>query len=251
MGYHIEFRTSHEDNGKAIEHLASQVQEKSLTLSSKENIPQGSWVAFEVKLADGTVFFEGMGRCESKVALGTSFEVQLGSLQLDPRNEFVFERVLLARDDIEAGARVTGTVDLSQLTGTETKPKQARPTQARPTSGTKPPPLRPSSKPGPPSKPVSKPPPPLRVDLKKSELPSRQTPNGWFEGEKTIVAKISMSDAEQGMLLEELVTTELHERLLVIVPRLVAEGRVRDRNGVLKLALRIGLQALETFLEDE
>jgi len=117
MGFHIALETGLAEGNAAVQQLAELIDDESLVLNSGEAIPDGEWVAFEVKLADGTVFFEGMGRCEGSASEGGTWDVLLGELQLDTRNELIFERILLARDSLEDGRPSTGLHETPEAKG--------------------------------------------------------------------------------------------------------------------------------------
>ena len=277
MGYRIELWTEHEDNGAAIDALATRVGEDSLTLTSGEDVPAGEWVAFEVKLADGSVFLEGMGRCQGSISKDPLFDVELRMLQLETRDQMLFERILLAADDLASGARTTGEVDLAELEAKDAKDakdskeaKPAKPPPPPPKLGAKGPPVLPPKK------------------AAKKEAPEKQAPKKGEDGKKKwpwqkttepgmpspepdaadskasrpapplpskpppAPSKSPMpSSAPPRPNVDPPLSPALRQRLMNIVPTLVAEGRVRDMAGAHELALQIGLQALETFLDED
>ncbi len=143
MGYRIRLETEHESNGELISALAESVDNDSLMLFSTSSIPDGAWVAFEVALADGSLFLEGMGRCQGSSTDGGGHMVLLGMLQFDTKNQLVFDRLLLARDDFDQGGRLTGTIDISQLVGTDKLSGTGA--SARPAIGTSRPPPHPEA----------------------------------------------------------------------------------------------------------
>ncbi|MFK7989547.1 MAG: hypothetical protein AB8I08_26255, partial [Sandaracinaceae bacterium] len=144
MGEAIELRTRNADSAGAVEELAPFAEEGALRLPSDHPIADGEWVRFEVQLADGTPFLEGLGRAEGTVA----GRIRLSMLQFDTRNEILFERILLAGNPENA----TGTIDLNTLEALA----QVRepPTPVPPPTRAAAPPL-----PRPPAVPSAKPPP--------------------------------------------------------------------------------------------
>ncbi len=270
MGYRIELWTEHEDNGAAIDALATRVSEDCLTLTAGEDVPKGEWVAFEVKLADGSVFLEGMGRCQGSTAKEPLFDVELGMLQLDTRDQMLFERILLAAEDLAAGARATGEVDISKLEEKAAKPP-APPTPAVPKKPAVPKPAVPKPPPPLKSKTERKGPPtlPPKDGAKKKDWPwQKSTEPGMPSPEPIAPPKPSTPKpspptpspptpsrpppaVKSPIHADPPLPPILRQRLMNVVPTLVAEGRVRDLAGAHELALKIGLQALETVLEEE
>ncbi|MBX3251646.1 MAG: hypothetical protein KF901_31000, partial [Myxococcales bacterium] len=116
MGNHLSIRTACHDNGEAIALLARELDQGDLVLEATEPVDAGAWIAFEVLLGDGQLFLEGMGRClESRAAAGRR-RVRLGELQLDAAGELLFERIQIARDDLEHGGRHTAMlIELPEL----------------------------------------------------------------------------------------------------------------------------------------
>lgn len=115
MGDRIVFRTGSRDNGEAIGVLARDLEGGHLVLPSDHAVEMGTWVAFEVLLGDGQSFMEGMGRCVRSERAMNGHRVQLDDLQLDIAGEMLFERVVMARDDLEHGGRQTGEIDIARL----------------------------------------------------------------------------------------------------------------------------------------
>lgn len=287
MGYRIELWTEHEDNGAAIHALAKRVGEDSLTLTSGEDVPEGEWVAFEVKLADGSVFLEGMGRCQGSVAKDPLFDVNLGMLQLETRDQMLFERIQLAAEDIAQGTRPTGEVDISEIekAAAEKKAAEKNAEKKAPPPLPKPPPKPPAppkvAKPEP--KPAPKPEPKAEAKAeakdaapKKKKWPWQKTTEpGMPSPDPVEPPKAAVSRPPPPVSkppppvsprppvspptpvskpppnADPPLSPQMRQRLMNVVPVLVAEGRVRDLAGAHELALQIGLQALETFLEDE
>ncbi|MEM9074661.1 MAG: hypothetical protein AAGE52_39565 [Myxococcota bacterium] len=271
MGYRIELATDHADNAAAIAQLASQVEEDGLVLVSTEDVPEGSWVAFEITLEDGSVFLEGMGRCQTSEAADQGFQVLLGGLQLDTTGELLFERLQLARDDLESGGRPTGEVDLKQLED-EPKPESSMPP---PTVGVevgakaswKPPPpamvppgksvpppakKKESNWPWQPGKPRGKvAPPPKSTAPKPAKVPPKPPAIAKAPKAPTFPSTDAKPSRLSSFPAAASLPEDLQERLKKMVPLLVAEGRVRDAAEAHALALRVGLQALETVLEED
>ncbi|MCB9602087.1 MAG: hypothetical protein H6721_19540 [Sandaracinus sp.] len=115
MGERIVLRTGCRDNGEAIGVLARDLEQGDLVLHADHAVEVGSWVAFEVLLDDGQAFLEGMGRCVRSQGNGTGHRVRLDDLQLDVAGEMLFERIVMARDDLDQGGRITGEIDISRL----------------------------------------------------------------------------------------------------------------------------------------
>lgn len=286
MGYRIELWTEHEDNGAAIHALATRVGDDSLTLTSGEDVPEGEWVAFEVKLADGTVFLEGMGRCQGSVANDPLWDVHLGMLQLETRDQMLFERIQLAAEDLAQGTRPTGEVDISELekkaAAQKTEQKAPPPLPRPPAPPTPPTPATPATPPTPPTPPtpakIAKPEPPRDDAAKKKKWPWQKTTEPGMPSPDPVeppkaakppppvskppppvskppppvsppASKPASPVSKPSM--DAPLSPKMRQRLMNLVPSLVAEGRVRDLAGAHELALQIGLQALETYLEDE
>lgn len=102
-----------------VDGLAPRVNGSTITLWTGVNVNEGDVVRFSVRLADGTPSFEGAGMCVAKHDQGEEsypperFEVTLDSLELDARNDVVFERLMLAAES--EGGRTTGEVDLRDI----------------------------------------------------------------------------------------------------------------------------------------
>lgn len=263
MGTRIQLETTHHENGAAIDQLAAYVDEEGIELGHDAEVPTGEWVAFEVLLRDGSVFLEGMGRCQKSYALAAGFSVRLHMLQFDPSNELIFERILLAKDDRAVGGRVTGEVDLALLDDESmpiagipvdrsrsvglpdvlppAKPARRPSVVPPPTSGAKA--ARPSAPPRPstpPARAVAKPsrPAPARPSARPLAMP----PTPKFPTEERTDAEIAApSDLPDDLLAE----------LRGLTARLVAEGRVRDLAEAHALVVRTGLAALGPFLDDD
>ncbi len=115
MGDRIVLRTECRDNGEAVGALARDLDEGHLVLPADHAVEVGAWVAFEVLLRDGQSFLEGMGRCIRSEHAMQGHRVRLDDLQLDTAGELLFERIVMARDDLEHGGRQTGEIDISRL----------------------------------------------------------------------------------------------------------------------------------------
>ena len=125
MGYRVEEWTSANDKSEAARVMAVRVQEETLSLSSPSEVPVGEWVAFDVKLATGDSFLEGMGRCEHCAGDEGVFMVRLGMLQFDVMNEVMFERIQLENESLQTGEH-TGEIDISDLDKqAKAQPKEA------------------------------------------------------------------------------------------------------------------------------
>lgn len=167
MSETLEVRTGHSDVSDVVRELAPFCDDTSLRLPAGRKIGDGSWVRFSVHTLDGAAVLEGVGRCQESTQEGAStYRVRLSLLSFDERNEIMFERILMMRD--EEPSEATGNFDVRALREKILKPrpvapsrppppppaaKPRRPTPPRPPSGL-PPPLRPrrpvSSRPVPP-----------------------------------------------------------------------------------------------------
>ncbi len=253
MGHSIQLQTKHADNGAAIDELATVVDAEGLWLTHDESVPADEWVAFEVSLGDGSVFLEGMGRCEKSQATATGFSVRLTTLQFDPSNELIFERILLAKEDQDEGGRLTGEVDVGAMARADDS-KSSPPVSGVPVD--RPSHLSPLATPGPPVKPPpplpkpkpSSPPPPLAAGLPRPSRPPPAQPRTPFVDppSRTGVGEDTQSD----MLVPQNLPADVLKDLKRVTARLVAEGRVRDLAEAHVLVLRVGLSALDPYLDD-
>lgn len=112
MGYRLCLNTGKSEAADAVSWLAPRLEGEALVLPNSESVPSGEWVAFEVLFDDGSVFFEGMGRCEETRDAETGPAVVLKMLQLDTRNEMMLERLNLAKQSIAEGRPSTGQIEL-------------------------------------------------------------------------------------------------------------------------------------------
>jgi hypothetical protein len=183
----LEIRTPHTDVSDVVRDLAPAIDDESIRLPAEQPIGAGEWVRFAVTLADGTTVFEGIGRSQGSTAEAGSTQVSLSALQLDARNEVMYERMLLMRD---AEQEKTGTIDLDELVaelvrGPSRSVRPPTPGKARPSAlpplGSVPPPApaagrRPPapSSPPPRPKPVAAAPPAARPSAKPE--PTRPEP---------------------------------------------------------------------------
>ncbi|MGE0785437.1 MAG: hypothetical protein AB7S26_07105 [Sandaracinaceae bacterium] len=112
----LELRTAHRDIADLVEDLAPSVDQTSIELPTPKRIEDGEWVRFDVQLADGSTFLEGLGRATACVVAPAGFRVRLSLLQFDTRNEIMFERMVLARESLEIGVS-TGKLNLATVGG--------------------------------------------------------------------------------------------------------------------------------------
>lgn len=134
MGDRIVLRTAYRDNGDAIGALARELEAGDLVLVADHSVEPGAWVAFDVLLTDGQSFFEGMGRCVRSQPTNGAHRVRLSDLQLDVAGELLFERIVMAREDLEHGGRTTGSIDISRLAEAAMPEVAAPPPLPRPAS---------------------------------------------------------------------------------------------------------------------
>ncbi|MCB9597446.1 MAG: hypothetical protein H6719_32290 [Sandaracinaceae bacterium] len=173
MSDSLEVWTSHRDVSDLVRELAPFVDDTSVRLPAGRRIPDGDWIRFSVHLLDGSKVFEGVGRCQESTQEGAStYRVRLSLLSFDERNEIMWERMLLARED---GAQATGNFDLRSLREKILKPPPSAPSKSVPpppptrSEPVRPPTLRPRPPAGrpplPPArpKPSTRPPPPSAI----------------------------------------------------------------------------------------
>lgn len=355
MGDRIVLRTECRDNGEAVGALARDLDDGHLVLPADHAVELGAWVAFEVLLRDGQAFLEGMGRCIGSERAMAGHRVRLDDLQLDTAGELLFERIVMARDDLEHGGRQTGEIDITRLAAATQvvepppapkpppplpKPASALPPKpasavppkpvvaprppsaipapmaaARPPSAvpiarpaapalpprpapvatpaakaapTRPPSVAPRGRPPsivptspggfpavrpeairaeiarteaarpasvrPPSevRPASVRPPSVAASARSGLPPAPRVPTFAptpFVPEDTRV-DLAPSDTTLSALRESRRPAALEAQLQRLLPRLVAEGRVRDADELRALALRLGLEALEIVYPD-
>lgn len=212
----LTIRTDHEDMAAAVRALAPQVSETTLRMMSGEAVEVGSWVRFRWLLSDQTVFWEGVGRCESCRPTDGRHALVLGSLSFDARNEAMFERIQLGAEE----GRTTGEHPQVPKEGVRPKPRY-------------------SSVPPPPRRALPAPPPPAKLaSVVKSAL--RPKP-GAPPAPRPIAASKPMTVTASGELAERART--LSRRLNLAAPSL-ARGRWTEQR-VLEAALRMGIEALE------
>lgn len=349
MGDRIVLRTECRDNGEAVGALARDLDDGHLVLPADHAVEVGAWVAFEVLLRDGQAFLEGMGRCIGSDRVMQGHRVRLDDLQLDTAGELLFERIVMARDDLEHGGRQTGEIDIGRLAAATQvvepppapkpppplpkpasalppkpasavppklapKPPSAIPAPIRPPSAvplarpaapalpprpapvatptakaapTRPPSVAPRGRPPsivptspggfpavrpeavraeaareaarpasvrPPSevRPASVRPPSVAASPRSGLPPAPRVPTFAptpFAPEDTRV-DLALTDTTLSALRESRRPAALEAQLQRLLPRLVAEGRVRDADELRALALRLGLEALEIVYPD-
>ena len=112
----LEFFTEHADINGLLDFLAERVDDDGIMLTAAHSIPTGEWVRFSVRMVDGEVGFEGVGKCTGSAEneSGVGFEVLLEQLQFDARNEVMFERIQLAKETAETGEG-TKPIDISNI----------------------------------------------------------------------------------------------------------------------------------------
>ncbi len=241
MGYRIELRTEHEDNAAAIAHFALHFDGESLSLPSADAVPEGTWVAFEILLSDGSVFLEGMGRCKGRDEEGA--RVVIGDLQLEATGELLIERLRHVREDLERGGRLTGehAVDSRGEGSRESSlPPAVGVAVPRPSA---PPPVAAATTTGSASRPWKPPPPSARIPGGRRPAPPRKA-------SAPVVPKAPARPVTAPPPPADL-PPALQERLSALLPLLQAEGRVRDMAGAHALVVSVGLQAVETVLAEE
>jgi len=166
MAQALDVKTRHDDVAELIRHLASRVDDENIVLAGGKDIPAGEWVRFSVKLRDGTPVFEGVGRCATTVDNGYGapteerYEILLDQLQLDGRNEVLYERILLARSSLESGEPQSAQIELPSEDHSDTQP----PLRNEPSQ---PPPLPKTG----PRRPQLAPPPPTHTPRMQSSAP--------------------------------------------------------------------------------
>lgn len=98
--------------------FAPRVDEQRIMLFSPTPLPDGAWVRFTIMLRDGSTAFEGVGRCVASLDNGPEeppaerWDIVLESLQLEGRDEVMFERILVARESAERGDPPTGEMSI-------------------------------------------------------------------------------------------------------------------------------------------
>lgn len=90
--------TDHTDVAAAVASITERITDSFIRVPSAEAVGAGEWVRFRWLLADGLAFFEGVGRCETARALEGGYELVLGALSFDAKNEAMFERILLSAE---------------------------------------------------------------------------------------------------------------------------------------------------------
>lgn len=278
MGYRIELFTGATDKQDAARLLAERVEDGHIILPSDTPVPVGEWVAFEIKLDDGEVVLEGMGRCEGAEPDDDEFEVMLGMLQLDAMNELMLERIELERGD----SPPTGEVDVSEVRAgsldsepavlrTEGRPSEAPPAAApirpepppaarivSPPSPTVPPrmgmparvppPGLPSS-PSSPSSPSWRPPPAIARSSVRPSDPNATQANVAAPPPRVRHSSGTLSGSPAPP--PNGVSAEHRERLERLLPALRRVGAARQVEDAYELAISVGLNALETILDSK
>ncbi len=101
--------------------LVDRVGDGSLILYGPAAYERGSTVSFRVLLADDSLGLEGFGRINEVYDGGdarepeTRYDIVFDTLQLDGRNEVVYERIVLARQSMVGDEPATGEVDISEF----------------------------------------------------------------------------------------------------------------------------------------
>lgn len=114
----LEVPTHFADVNGLVQYLALRVKNEALWLAASRNLGSGDWVRFIIRLSDGQSVLEGVGRCTTStpnLATDGVFDVVLDALQFDPRNEIMFERILIASETLSSGKEGTRPISLSEV----------------------------------------------------------------------------------------------------------------------------------------
>ncbi len=111
-------RTRHAELVELARAFAPRVDEQRIMLYGPSPMPDGAWVRFVIMLRDGSTAFEGVGRCVASLDNGPGedpaerWDIVLEALQLEGRDEVMFERILVAREGAERGDPPTGEMSI-------------------------------------------------------------------------------------------------------------------------------------------
>lgn len=114
-----------------VDELATAVTPDTLALPVDRPIAKGEWVRFALRLLDGTDVLEGVGRSRGSIPRGnpvSHHDLVLSDLQLDERNEIMWERLLIAAESAMSGDE-TGNIVLDERS---LGPAQSSPTRRKP-----------------------------------------------------------------------------------------------------------------------
>lgn len=251
MSETLEVRIRHEALSDAARSLADWATgEDSMHLPCSRAIPPGEWVRFRIVLADGTHVLEGVGRCDG-VARSDEVggaRVHLSRLQFDERNEIMYERVLLARED---DGEATGRVPLESL-GLSSAPSSGSIPPAPPRSAAGPRPPAPATKIGTPSR-TSQGTRPRQAPLR---TPAKAAPNDEAPTRDTIISRPPVVDPDgRDDLFRIPVPADMVARAVALasaLPKTVLDTKHLDRSPeemVLRAAIRLGLASLSALAE--
>lgn len=105
----VEIPVACQESAAAVDEVSPRVSQGAVRIPMAAAPSVGQWIRFRFVLADHTPFWEGVGRCaEGKPHAGGGFETTLADLSFDPRNEAMYERMLLVAEDA-AGSNAVPT----------------------------------------------------------------------------------------------------------------------------------------------
>jgi len=120
----LEIATPFADFSELSENFAQRVDTERLMLPYAEPVAEGEWVTFTVLFSDGSTALSGTGKCQGSYDNGQEhppeyrYDVVVESLSLEGTAEVMFERLLMARTSLAAGANAepaTGEVSIEEL----------------------------------------------------------------------------------------------------------------------------------------
>ncbi len=252
MGHLVQLHAG-ADRATAIQDLVDRVDGQQLTLHSPTEVPSGAWVAFEIRLDDETLVWEGMGKCQLCAKEGERFEVLLSDLQLDDDGELMLKRIHVEQEpEMEE-------VEAPRPSAPPPPPPEATKASAPPSA----PPATPSAPPAPRTRPSAPPPrakggagprpsrpapakakATAKAKAKAKAGASQPTPVGADPGRASSPPAPRPQEAASGMPADP-----VDARLARLLPTLRRLGRARDVASARTLALEVGLAALEKALE--
>src|SRR6185369_10294745 len=121
MTVQIDVQTAFADLSALAAGYVERVDGTYLVLPAGVEIADGEWVQFAVKLVDGSVALEGVGKAAGQRDHGAEygaerFDLWVTELQLgEGMSEVTWERINLAREQQQGGDRATGEVDLRDV----------------------------------------------------------------------------------------------------------------------------------------
>jgi len=250
----IRIETGHRDLGGLIDYLGERIDDTSLMLSLREPIQEGEWVRFEILLFNGSPAFEGLGCCLGTIDNGASvapanrYDVLLGDLQFDARNEVICERIRLASQGNERRGEHSQrfvTHKRQPQDGPAPAPKKAAPAPWRssPSPASTPPPRSVTAEP---------------VSTRPSSVPARKTPPFPGIGVEPPRASVRPPEPQRTTVRpprdENVLTVPIPLELVRHVHRAAQALSLKspnlvspaiDERGAVAFALRIGLAAIE------